>query len=68
MGHLALKAYPVLLFILSAFLVSNIGDVLILIIFGPNTVVFSYLTQSGQTEWATIYYAVPLALNTGAAY
>ena len=43
-----------------------LGDVLILIIFGPITVLFSYLTQSGQTEWATIYYAVPLALNTEA--
>ena len=43
-----------------------LGDVMILIIFGPITVLFSYLAQSGQTEWATIYYAIPLALNTEA--
>jgi len=43
-----------------------LGDVLVLVIFGPITVLFSYLAQSGHTEWATIYYAVPLALNTEA--
>jgi 1,4-dihydroxy-2-naphthoate octaprenyltransferase len=39
---------------------------MILIIFGPITLLFSYLAQSGQTEWATIWYAIPLALNTEA--
>jgi len=43
-----------------------LGDVMILVIFGPITLLFSYLAQSGQTEWATIYYAIPLALNTEA--
>ncbi|KAK2709633.1 ubiA prenyltransferase domain-containing protein 1 homolog isoform X2 [Artemia franciscana] len=43
-----------------------LGDVLILIIFGPVTVLFSYLAQVGQIELATIYYAIPLALNTEA--
>lgn len=43
-----------------------LGDVMILIIFGPITLLFSYLAQSGQTEWATIWYAIPLALNTEA--
>lgn len=31
-----------------------LGDVMILIIFGPITLLFSYLAQSGQTEWATM--------------
>jgi len=43
-----------------------LGDVMILVIFGPITLLFSYLAQTGQTEWATIYYAIPLALNTEA--
>ncbi|XP_053676945.1 ubiA prenyltransferase domain-containing protein 1 homolog [Anopheles nili] len=43
-----------------------LGDVLILIIFGPISVLFSYMAQTGYIEWATIFYAIPLALNTEA--
>lgn len=43
-----------------------LGDVLILIIFGPISVLFAYMSQTGHIEWSTIYYAIPLALNTEA--
>lgn len=43
-----------------------LGDVLILIIFGPISVLFAFMAQTGYVEWATIYYAIPLALNTEA--
>ncbi|XP_063700217.1 ubiA prenyltransferase domain-containing protein 1 homolog [Culicoides brevitarsis] len=43
-----------------------LGDLLILIIFGPISVLFAYMSQTGHVEWSTIYYAIPLALNTEA--
>ncbi|KAL7636080.1 UNVERIFIED_CONTAM: hypothetical protein RMT77_013899 [Armadillidium vulgare] len=43
-----------------------LGDVLVLIIFGPITVLFSYMVQTGSCNWGTIYYAIPLALNAEA--
>ncbi|KAK5641760.1 hypothetical protein RI129_010307 [Pyrocoelia pectoralis] len=43
-----------------------LGDILILIIFGPVSVLFAFMSQTGRLEWATIYYALPLALNTEA--
>ncbi|KAF5296462.1 hypothetical protein FQR65_LT01451 [Abscondita terminalis] len=43
-----------------------LGDILILIIFGPVSVLFAFMSQTGRLEWATIYYAIPLALNTEA--
>ncbi|XP_075218710.1 ubiA prenyltransferase domain-containing heix [Lycorma delicatula] len=43
-----------------------LGDVIILIIFGPISVLFAFMSQTGRLEWATIYYAIPLALNTEA--
>lgn len=43
-----------------------LGDVLILVIFGPISVLFAYMAQTGRLEWSTIWYAVPLALNTEA--
>lgn len=43
-----------------------LGDVLILIIFGPISVLFAFMSQTGSVEWCTIYYAIPLALNTEA--
>ncbi|CRK86924.1 CLUMA_CG000745, isoform A [Clunio marinus] len=43
-----------------------LGDVIILIIFGPISVIFSYMSQTGNINWALIYYAIPLALNTEA--
>lgn len=43
-----------------------LGDLLIIIIFGPISVLFAFMSQTGNLEWATIYYAIPLALNTEA--
>ncbi|XP_019885504.1 ubiA prenyltransferase domain-containing protein 1 homolog isoform X1 [Camponotus floridanus] len=43
-----------------------LGDVLVLIIFGPVSVLFAFMAQTGYGELQTIYYAVPLALNTEA--
>lgn len=43
-----------------------LGDVLILIIFGPISVLFAFMSQTGRIEWSTIYFALPLALNTEA--
>ncbi|XP_014239495.1 ubiA prenyltransferase domain-containing protein 1 homolog [Cimex lectularius] len=43
-----------------------LGDVLILIIFGPISVLFAYMSQTGALQWSTIFFAVPLALNTEA--
>lgn len=41
-----------------------LGDLLIFLTFGPLTVMFSYLCQSGHLSTMTILYALPLALNT----
>ncbi|XP_063974499.1 ubiA prenyltransferase domain-containing protein 1 homolog [Diachasmimorpha longicaudata] len=43
-----------------------LGDVLILVIFGPISVLFAFMAQTGYIKWGTIYYAIPLALNTEA--
>lgn len=43
-----------------------LGDVLVLVIFGPISVLFAFMSQTGRLEWMTIYYAIPLALNTEA--
>lgn len=43
-----------------------LGDVLILVIFGPISVLFAFMVQTGYIELGTIYYAIPLALNTEA--
>lgn len=43
-----------------------LGDVLILIIFGPISVLFAFMAQTGYIEWNTMYYAIPLALSTEA--
>ncbi|XP_045477019.1 ubiA prenyltransferase domain-containing protein 1 homolog [Harmonia axyridis] len=43
-----------------------LGDVLILTIFGPISVLFAFMSQTGYVEWSTMYYAIPLALNTEA--
>ncbi|XP_029154905.1 ubiA prenyltransferase domain-containing protein 1 homolog [Nylanderia fulva] len=43
-----------------------LGDVLILVIFGPISVLFAFMAQTGHVELGTIYYAIPLALNTEA--
>lgn len=43
-----------------------LGDVIVLIIFGPLSVLFSYLSQTGKWNLITLVYAIPLALNTEA--
>lgn len=43
-----------------------LGDVLILVIFGPLSVLFAFMAQTGRVPWAIMYYAIPLALNTEA--
>lgn len=43
-----------------------LGDILILVIFGPVSVLFAFMAQTGYVELGTIYYAIPLALNTEA--
>ncbi|XP_015606840.1 ubiA prenyltransferase domain-containing protein 1 homolog [Cephus cinctus] len=43
-----------------------LGDVLILVIFGPISVLFAFMAQTGYVLWGTMYYAIPLALNTEA--
>lgn len=43
-----------------------LGDLIYLVIFGPLSVLFAFVSETGNMEWATIYYAIPLALNTEA--
>ncbi|CAD0202490.1 unnamed protein product [Chrysodeixis includens] len=43
-----------------------LGDILVLVIFGPVSVVFAFLAQTGRVDWPIIYYAIPFALNTEA--
>lgn len=43
-----------------------LGDVIVLVIFGPLSVLFAFMAQTGKVEWSCIYYAIPLALNTEA--
>lgn len=43
-----------------------LGDLMIIVIFGPITVFFSFMVQTGQVQFSTILYAIPLALNAEA--
>ncbi|XP_033724619.1 ubiA prenyltransferase domain-containing protein 1 homolog [Pecten maximus] len=43
-----------------------LGDILIMFTFGPLTVIFSYLSQTGYLSLVPMLYAFPLALNTEA--
>lgn len=43
-----------------------LGDVLILVTFGPVAVLFSFMSQTGYMDLITLFYAMPLALNTEA--
>lgn len=43
-----------------------LGDVLILLTFGPITVIYSYMAQAGHYSIYPILYALPLTLNTEA--
>lgn len=43
-----------------------LGDIIFVIVFGPASVLFAYVSQTGKFNWEPIYYALPLALNTEA--
>lgn len=43
-----------------------LGDIIVLIIFGPVSLLFSYMSQTGTLDLMTLAYALPLALNTEA--
>lgn len=45
-----------------------LGDFIYLVIFGPLSVLFAFLSETGYMGWETIYYAIPLALNTEAIH
>jgi 1,4-dihydroxy-2-naphthoate octaprenyltransferase len=46
----------------------GLGDVIILIIFGPISLLFSFMAQTGSVDFGAVLYAVPLALNTEAIF
>ena len=43
-----------------------LGDLVIVITFGPLAVLFSFVAQCGSFSWMPLIYAVPLVLNTEA--
>ena len=43
-----------------------LGDLLVMITFGPLAVLFSYVVQCGHVSWSPLILAFPLALNTEA--
>jgi 1,4-dihydroxy-2-naphthoate octaprenyltransferase len=43
-----------------------LGDLLILLTFGPLTVLFAFIVQGGPLSWSPLLYTIPLALNTEA--
>ena len=43
-----------------------LGDIVILVLFGPVAVLFSFFAQCGNFAWFPLVYAIPLALNTEA--
>ena len=44
----------------------GVGDIVIVITFGPLAVLFSYLIQCGSVAWFPLFYAIPVALSTEA--
>lgn len=46
----------------------GLGDVVILIIFGPTSLLFSYMAQTGGLNVGAALYAIPLAMNTEAIF
>jgi len=46
----------------------GLGDLIILIIFGPISLLFSFLSQGGFLHSGAVLYAIPLALNTEAIF
>jgi 1,4-dihydroxy-2-naphthoate octaprenyltransferase len=57
---------PSSIFSILGFKYIALGDVLILLTFGPITVVYSYMAQAGHHSIYPILYALPLTLNTEA--
>ena len=43
-----------------------LGDILILLTFGPLTVLFAFICQGGPLSWSPLLYTIPIALNTEA--
>lgn len=43
-----------------------LGDVIIMLTFGPVSVLYSFIAQTGTIDLITLIYAIPLALNTEA--
>ncbi|XP_049515889.1 ubiA prenyltransferase domain-containing protein 1 homolog isoform X6 [Dermacentor silvarum] len=43
-----------------------LGDLLVLVTFGPVCVLYSFVAQAGQMDPAPLWYAMPLAMNTEA--
>jgi len=43
-----------------------LGDVIIIVTFGPVAVLYSFIAQTGTIDLITLIYAIPLALNTEA--
>lgn len=43
-----------------------LGDVIIIITFGPVCMLFAFIAQTGQLSLLPLWYAIPLALNTEA--
>ncbi|XP_027203503.1 ubiA prenyltransferase domain-containing heix [Dermatophagoides pteronyssinus] len=43
-----------------------LGDIIIMITFGPVSVLYSFIAQTGTIRLVTLLYAIPLALNTEA--
>ena len=44
----------------------GLGDMLIMMTFGPVSVLFTYITQSGHLSWAPVVYSIPLMLGSEA--
>lgn len=44
----------------------GLGDILIMVIFGPISILFSFMSQSGYIDPGTIAFALPLAFHTEA--
>lgn len=44
----------------------GLGDMLIMLTFGPVSVLFTYIIQSGHFSWAPVVYSIPLMLGSEA--
>ena len=43
-----------------------LGDIVIILIFGPVSVLFAFVVQTGVISWSPLFYSLPLVLNTEA--